>query len=116
MDRETFVRDLETAVKRLPKTILDDVAILARKIIGEHRQAIEVAVPAVVEDLKNHIAAIGFEKAMGVLNTKEVEADVMSVLEKVGIKEEPTPSNVQKVVRVAPTLELPIDTSKPVAG
>ena len=89
MDRESFVKSLETAVKRLPTTIINDVATLAKKIIGEHRQAIEVAVPAIVEDLKEHVTAIVMEKGFGILDTKQVEEDVMFVLAKFGIKEEP---------------------------
>ena len=87
MDRDAFKHSLDSALKRLPKSVLDDIGALAKKLVVEHRQAIETVLPVLVAELQPVVQVVFFEKAMGLLNTSEVESDVMEVLGKYGIRE-----------------------------
>lgn len=101
MDREQFKGSLQTALQRLPRSVLDDIGGLAKKIIVEHRAAIDAVLPALIAELQPIIAVIGFEKAMGILNTSELEADVMEVLAKFGIRELPVDDKTEKTPIIA---------------
>ena len=92
MDREAFRAGIEGAMRRLPPSLVGDLATLARKIIVEHRQSIEAVVPALVAELGPQLQALFVEKAMGFLNVDEVQADVMAVFAKFGIRELPEPT------------------------
>jgi len=85
MDRDAFVNDVETGFKKLPPALINDVATVAMKMIGEYREVMGKVFPELMATLMPHINAIGFEKAMGYLNLEEVEADVMEALKRVGI-------------------------------
>ena len=87
MDREVFKASIHSAMSRLPRAVVDDVGALAKKLIVEHRQAIEAVMPALIAELQPSVSAVFFEKAMGILNTDDVEADVMEVLGRFGIRE-----------------------------
>ena len=87
MDRELFKGQLEMMLLRLPRVVLDDVGALAKKLVIDHRAEIEAVLPGIVADVQPIMQVVGFEKAMGILNTTELEADVMEVLGKFGIRE-----------------------------
>lgn len=89
MDREAFRQSIDRAMHALPSAVVADVAALARKVIVEHRQGIEAVIPMLAAELMPVIQSAMMEKAMGILDVKALEEDVMSVLGKYGISELP---------------------------
>ena len=89
MDRVEFKHSINTAMSSLPPALVKDVAALARKIIVEHRAAIEKVLPELAATLMPGIQAAMMEKAMGILDGKALETDVMEVLGRYGIHELP---------------------------
>jgi len=82
MDRGSLKLSIDAAMSELPPALVKDVAALARKVIVEHRAAIERVMPTLAELLMPVVQTCMMEKAMGIL-------DGMEVLGKYGIHELP---------------------------
>lgn len=88
MDFGALENDLQKALGKLPKELTDVVGTTLVGLVKKYRETLGNVFPALLEELKPHLAAIGFDQAMGILDTKALEETVMRVLGNLGIKVE----------------------------
>lgn len=84
MDLDSLRTDLNVALKQLPPDMLSELS----GFVLRHKETFGTVIPALMENLFPHIKAGMMEKAMGILDLKEVEGVIMDVLKENGVKPE----------------------------
>jgi hypothetical protein len=88
MDFEVLEKDLDKALRKLPRELTDAVGSTLVNLVKKYRVQLGDVFPLILEELKPHLGAIGMEHAMGYLDTRGLEETVMRVLGNLGIKVE----------------------------
>lgn len=80
MDMDALKTDAKKALATLPPEVVNVLMFVARKVLSEHRAALEKAFPQVIDVLKPHVSAAMMEIACGILDTKQLEETLTAAL------------------------------------
>ncbi len=83
-DFEALKTDLVKALRTVPPTVLHVLLNVAETLVVKERDALEKALPQVLELLKPHAGAIMMEAATGILDKTELETALMDALKTAG--------------------------------
>lgn len=76
--------DVVKALKCVPPTVLHVLLNVAETLVVKERDALEKALPEVLELLKPHAGAVMMEMATGILDKGELENALMEALKEAG--------------------------------
>ena len=83
-DFKALKNDVVKALKHVPPTVLHVLLNVAETLVVKERDALEKALPQVLELLKPHAGAVMMEMATGILDKTELENALMQALKEAG--------------------------------